>query len=100
MIIIDEINGEIARLEAQTQTYQTIDKLAALYIVRDHNTIPTDKPTPAETGPVQVEATSPFLELCAGERTCDVLAVMDELMSTLQIIQPRLYDSVMRRLQT
>ena len=99
MVIIDEINGEIARLESQTQTYQTIEKLAALYIVRDHNTIPIDKPTPAETGPVRVEATSPFLSLCAGEPVCDVLALMDELMTTLQAIMPKLYDGVMRRLQ-
>ena len=99
MVIIDEINGEIAKLEAQTQTYQTIERLAALYIVRDHNTIPTDRITPAETGPVQVEASSPFLSLCQGEPVCDVLAVMDELMSTLQVIVPKLYDGVMNRLR-
>ena len=98
MILIDEINGEIARLESQVQTYQTVEKLAALYIVRDHNTIPTDKPT-TETGPIQVEAKTPFLSLCAGEPVCDVLAVMDELMTTLQVLMPKLYDGVMRRLQ-
>lgn len=99
MIIIDEINGEIAKLEAQTQTYQTIERLAALYTVRDHNTIPTMEITRTETSPVEVEATSPFLSLCAGEPVCDVLAVMDELMSTIQVMMPRLYDGVMRRLQ-
>lgn len=99
VVLIDEINGEIARLEAQTQTYQTVEKLAMLYIVRDHNTIPTNQITPAETGPVQVEATSPFLSLCAGEPVCDVMAVMDDLMSTIQVLMPRLYDGVMRRLE-
>ena len=99
MILIDEINGEIARLEAQTQTYQTIEKLAALYTVRDHNTIPTTQATPTETRSVQIEATSPFLSLCAGEPVCEVMAVMDELMSTLEVLMPKLYDGVMRRLQ-
>ena len=99
MILIDEINGEIAKLEAQTQTYQTIERLAWLYIVRDHNTIPTNQITPAETRPVQVEATSPFLALCEGEPVCEVLAVMDELMSTIQVLVPKLYDGVIRRLQ-
>ena len=99
MILIDEINGEIAKLEAQTQTYQTIERLAWLYIVRDHNTIPTNQITKTETGPVQVEASSPFLTLCNGEPICEVMAVMDELMSTIQVLVPKLYDGVMRRLQ-
>ena len=29
----------------------------------------------------------------------DVWPIMDELMSTLQVLQPRLYDGVMRKLQ-
>lgn len=99
MIILDEINGEIAKLEAQTQTYQTIERLAALYTVRDHNTIPTGQITTAETGPVQVEAKSPFLSLCAGNPVCEVMAIMDELMSTIEVLMPRLYDGVMRRLK-
>ena len=99
MIIIDEINGEIAKLEAQTQTYQTIERLAALYIVRDHNTIPTSKVTPAEPSMVTTESGTQFMTACSGHPMCDGLAVMDELMSTLQVLMPRLYDGVIQRLQ-
>ena len=98
MILIDEINGEIAKLEAQTQTYQTIERLAALYTVRDHNTIPTTQIMPAEPSAVNVEATSPFLARCAGEPVCEIMAIMDELMSTIQVLMPKLYDGVMQRL--
>lgn len=98
MISIDEINAEIAKLEAQNQTYQTIEKLAALYTVRDHHVI-SERPAPAGTAPVKVEASSPFLSLCSGEPVCEIMAVMDELMDTLQVLMPRLYDSVMRKLQ-
>ena len=99
MIIIDEINGEIAKLETQTQTWQTIERLAWLYTVRDHNTIPTSQLTPSEPGIIQVDSTSPFLSKCAGNPTCEIMAIMDELMTTLQVLMPKLYDSVMRRLQ-
>ena len=39
MINIEEVNGEIARLENQPTTMVTVEKLAALYTVRDHLTI-------------------------------------------------------------
>ena len=91
VISIDEINKEIDKLESQGQTYQTIEILAALYTVRDHATI-------SKYG-VQVEPTSEFLTTCSCCQLDSVLAVMDELMSLLQAIQPKLYDGVMRRLR-
>ena len=90
MIDIEDINNEIAKLEAQVQTYQTIEKLAALYTVRDHH---------AGAGTARLEAKTPFLAACNGEPVCEVLAVMDELMSTIQAMHPKLYDAVMDRLR-
>ena len=89
MITPGEIDREIATLESQTPTYQIIGTLAALYTVRDHI---------RDSSPVRVETTTPFLTACNGEPACEVLAVMDELMSTLEVIMPRLYAGVMRRL--
>lgn len=40
-----------------------------------------------------------FADIIGGMRQSDVLAVMDELMSTLQLLQPRLYASVLRKLK-
>lgn len=39
-----------------------------------------------------------FLRMVYGADTNDVLGVIDELMTTLQVINPRLYAGVMRRL--
>ena len=88
---IREINDEIRRLEGETQTHQTISIMAALYTVRDH--------AGASESAVHIEPTSEFLMACACCRNDSVLAVMDELMSLLQAIQPKLYDGVMRRLR-
>ena len=94
MINLDEINGEIARLESQAVTYQTIEKLALLYIVRDHITLSEQKPS----GVVPQVNKSDFLIACSGKPVCDTMDLFDELMSTLQVIQPRVYDAVMAKI--
>ena len=93
MINIEEINGEIARLEAQPTTMVTIEKLASLYVVRDHLTI-----SAPVTGSEIPEGESEYYCACAGKSVCDVMEVMDELMSALMIIQPRLYSAVLQKL--
>ena len=91
MISIEEISGEIARLEAQPTTMVTIEKLASLYVVRDHLTIS------APTGEIP-EGESEYYCACAGKTVCEVMSVMDELMDALMIIQPRLYSAVLQKL--
>ena len=41
---------------------------------------------------------SDFLSAIDGKNTKSVFLIMDELMSTMQVLQPRIYDSVMRRI--
>ena len=103
MISIEQINGEIAVLEEQIPTHVTMQKLASLYIVRDHMGIaPADSAVPA-VSVVQMETMpeygmSEFLQAVAGKSVRDVMLKMDELMSTLMVVNPRLYESVMRDL--
>ena len=87
MVNLDEVNAEIARLEAQELSYQTISKLADLYTVREHSRI------------TQTDGTD-FLKLCAGRNVKDVIDLFDELMSALMVMQPKMYDAVIRRLTT
>ena len=39
-----------------------------------------------------------FARVIDGRRTNDIIALMDELMTTLQAVYPRLYDAVIRQL--
>lgn len=41
---------------------------------------------------------SDFLKSVKGKNTAEVMAVMDELMDTIYIINPRLYDGVLHQL--
>ena len=85
MIDLNEINGEIEKLEAMPLSYQTVEKLSWLYTVRDHI-------------PCRCYGDSDCMKACAEKSLDQVMAILDELMDTLQIIQPRLYDAVMTRL--
>ena len=102
MISIEQINGEIAVLEEQVPTHVIMQKLASLYIVRDHMGIaPVDGAAPVSV--VQMDTMpkygdSEFLEMIAGKPIVDIMKQIDELMATVQVLNPRLYDSVIRKL--
>lgn len=100
MISIEQINGEISILEEAPPTHVIMQKLANLYTVRDHIVI-DDKPQVT----AQVYHTIPewgsdsdFAKAIVGRDSAQILTVIDELMTTLMTINPRLYDSVMRGL--
>ena len=88
MISIDEINGEIAKLEEQPTSYAIIERLSWLYTVRDHLSPVGDMP----------EGDSDFMKACKGKAVCEIMDIVDELMTVLQAVQPRLYQAVMERL--
>lgn len=103
MIKEDELLDAIA--ECQGQRYpnaNTCLKLASYYTILDHikeepkvSEIPTySYATPPEVYTSDTE----FGQRIANMDIIDVLTVMDELMTTLSIVNPRLYDGVMRKL--
>ena len=47
---------------------------------------------------IQLNSNTEFAEAINGRETKDVMPLMDELMTTVEIIQPRLYRAVMERL--
>ena len=47
---------------------------------------------------VEIDSDSEFARAISGMDLDEIFQVMDELMKTLQIIQPRLYDAVMMKL--
>ena len=90
MINLDEINSEIQKLENQPASYANIEKLSWLYTVRDHL-------SPASTEEIP-KGNTEYLLACSGKSMKCVMEVMDELMSALYVLQPRLYDAVINRL--
>ena len=101
MISMEQISGEIAALQEEKPTHVTMQKLAALYTVRDHMVIDAQPVIPAvavaEIVPEFGE--SEFAKLIHGKDQTKIWSIMDELMQTLQVINPQLYAGVIRRLE-
>lgn len=48
---------------------------------------------------IQWEGDSDFAQEISGRAVSHIMPIMDELMQTVQVLQPRLYDAVMRKLK-
>ena len=101
LISMEQISGEISALEEEKPTHVVMQKLAALYTVRDHMIIEAQPTSPA----VVVSETIPdmgigneFTDLIQGRDTKEIISIMSELMDALQVANPRLYSSVMRKI--
>lgn len=110
MITEQDLQEAIAECEGQRNpTSNTCIKLAAFYTIQD-KLFPQDAPEdeqpvfysrsagPTLEGNVEYTSDTEFGKAVSGVDVADLFPIMDELMSTLQIISPRIYAGVMRKL--
>lgn len=115
MITKDDLQAAIAEcIGERNPNANTCIKLAAYYTIQQH-LFPEKTQLPEENSthqlsysfappPEQIETTiefdsdTEFGKLVAGKKSADVWPVMDELMQAVQVLQPRLYASVLRKL--
>lgn len=100
VITVEQINGEIAALGEERPTYQVMEKLAALYTVRDHLVLGIESKAQEVTCTNEIPHISDtdFGKAIEGKDQKDVWPVMDELASTLSLVQPKLYEGLMNKL--
>lgn len=101
-----ELKKEIARLEYEESSYPNYAKLADLYIIRgqmqgrEEPQIARYSYAPApEPEMVGDYGGSDFLRAVADTPQSKAWAVMDELMDTLRVVNARVYDGVMRKIE-
>lgn len=104
MIDLDIINGTIAEWESKDLTFFTVERLAWLYIVRDHILMnkSTDQPDADKVvymPSVAISSGSEFMNAAEQADVNHLWKTMDELMDALKIMNPRLYDSTLRMLR-
>ena len=97
-----ELQDAIDQLHEGKHSIVNCEKLAAIYTVMDHLTpnykgYSFDSNEKAETT-IGYYGDSEFLQAVQGKSVAETWRLIDELMETLSVINPRLYDSVMRRL--
>lgn len=104
MIDMDEIERAISMWENADTTYSSCAKLADLYAVRDHlinNQSPYDMASSYSAKPSEAlgdYGDSDFLQAVSGKDGASVWAIMDDLMDTLQVVNPKVYTSIMRKI--
>lgn len=114
MLNLQEIDEAIAELEAGKTSFSACAKLADLYAVKEHimqETRQNEESTAYSRGYSQANmpiarienalgeyGDSEFMLAIVGKAPSSAWKIIDELMDTLKIIQPRIYDTVMRRM--
>lgn len=78
----------------------TCVKLAAYYTIRNELYGQTPVELPAYSRAGAYTSSTAFGELANSKPTADVLSVMDELMESLKVMFPRVYDATMSKLKT
>lgn len=107
MIRREDLQEAIAECEGQRNpNANTCLKLAAYHVIMDH----MDKdelriadpvlPTYSRQGKegILYDGDSDFARAVSGMQVEDLMPIMDELMSTIEVLNPRLYNGVMRRI--
>ncbi len=94
MISERDLLEAIMETEDEPPSYTSIKKLANLYIVYDH--LYGKKPIPDN---IETKKDSEFWQAVNGKDMNNVLAIMDELMETLEVINNRAYQSVIQKIR-
>lgn len=93
MIDLAEVEDTIAKLETVGTSLYAVERLAWLYVVRDHL---RSEGTMADREPL---SGSEFVEAATAAPYREMMAVLDEHMEALKLVQPREYEAVMSRLR-
>lgn len=91
MISIEQLNGEISILEDEIPTHVIMQKLANLYTIRDHMSIGKAKPEQEEL--YTSYGDTEFLTAIKGKDLRSLMLKLDELMTTIYVLNPRLYQN-------
>lgn len=109
MLDIKEVEWAISELEKAESSFTNFSKLADLYAIRDRIINGNEQnPEPvamsyalaaAQNDAIESYGDSEFLQSIAGKPSAATWAVIDELMDTLSVVNPRVYNNVMRKLR-
>lgn len=105
MITETDLNTAIAECQGKRNPdAKTCIMLAAFYTIRremfgeEKEAEPSYSFAPAPVAVIETDRDSDFARAVDGKEQERVIPVLDELMQTLSVIQPKLYDAVMSKL--
>lgn len=96
-----ELIEAIEELETSPATFQNAEKLATFYQLYDHLYAPRlsdSKPVPTGEVTIYNYGGSEFLEAIGGQDAEEVWKIIDELMTAIKALNPRLYNATLDRI--
>ena len=97
-----ELLKAIDDLEMAPATYQNAEKLATFYQLYDHlytRREPEKRIESAREVTIDRYGGSEFLEVISDQKAEEIWLVMDELMTTIKALQPKLYQAAIDRIR-
>lgn len=98
VLSIETIEEEILNLEKRDTSYAVCERLAWLYIVRDHLKKPTVDATVMEQRITDELTGSEFLKAASNVDYAALMGVLDNHMSCIKAVCPKEYDAVMSQI--
>lgn len=89
---INEIDREIHSLESGQTTFTACEKLAWLYVVRDHLNHTKDSSI------FDLESDTEFMSAISGKPIDKVLHVLNEHMDVIKIVYPKEYEALLKKI--
>lgn len=99
MITRRELDGAIRECEDAPTSYQNCEKLATFYTIREHAFKKEGTEVIEQTQGIDDYGDTDFLQAIQNKPPNEMWLLMDELMQTILVTNPRLYDSVMRQIK-
>lgn len=96
-----ELLDAIEELEMSPATYQNAEKLATFYALYDHLYVrkePMERIESINEVVVDDYGDSEFLQSVMGRKADQIWMVMDELMETVKVLQPKLYQATIDKI--
>ena len=97
MYTVSELDEAINDLNNGAHTISNVSKLASVYTVLDH-LYPTERENQLRETIIDKYGNTDFLNEVAGKPARDVWLLVDDLVQTLAIINPKLLDNFLNKL--
>lgn len=97
-----ELLNAIDELENSPATYQNAEKLATFYLLYDHLYVkkePVNRIESVREVTIDRYGDSEFLQAIEGQKSEDIWMIIDDLMATLQLLNPKLYRATIDKLR-
>lgn len=98
MISQRELDTAIREFEEAPTNYENCKKLATFYTIFDHLYSKPKEVEKTQEDVIRFYGDTEFYQLIGNRRAEEIWQIMGELMDALQVVNPKLYKSVIRKI--